>query len=286
MHDLSIVRFFAILLSLLPALPAQSQKTTSPPLPDIHQLLKEVVEHQKQLEKVRENYTYSNSVTIQVIDGNGHVNKTETKEYEEFFVNGHRIGRKVKRDGKPLEGEELEKVTEHVAKEVERAQKLPPDQPLYGQSISISRVLEIVDVRNPRCEVYRGRPTIVFDFIGRKDAKTRGFTEDISKKLQGTVWIDEADRQIAHMDVVFNENFHIGGGIVANLEKGSNFSFDQAEVNGEVWLPTGSDTNMTARILLMKNLRQHVTERDYDFKRFHAEAEQGKDAKAVVEAKQ
>jgi hypothetical protein len=286
MYALRILPLTAFFVPLLPALPAQAQKTADPPLPEIRQLMKEVHEHQKQLEKVRENYTYSDAVTTQEIDGNGQVKKTETEEWEEFFVNGHQIGRKVKKDGKPLEGNELDKETERVTKEVEKAQKTPSDKPLDGQEVSIGRLLEIMDVRNPRREIYRGRPAIVFDFVGLKDAKTHGMIEDASKKLQGTIWVDEADRTVAHLDVVFDDNFHVAGGLVANVEKGSNFHFDQAQVNGEIWLPTGAEVNMTARVLLVKNLRQHVTARAYDYKRFRVEAEQGKDAKAVVETKQ
>ena len=67
-------------------------------------------------------------------------------------------------------------------------------------------------MRNPRRETFRGRPTIVFDFQGRKDAKTHGIAEDASKKLQGTLWIDEADKEVAHMEVRFDDNFHVAGG--------------------------------------------------------------------------
>lgn len=286
MRYLPIFSLAAFLLALLPALPTLAQQAASPPLPEVRQLMKEVHEHQKQLEKVRENYTYSDSVTTQEIDSDGKVKKTETEEWEEFFVNGHQIGRKVKKDGKPLEGNELDKETERVTKEVEKAQNTPSDKPMDGQEISIGRLLEIMDVRNPRREVYRGRPTIVFDFVGRKDAKTHGLAEDASKKLQGTMWVDEADRQVAHLDVAFDDNFHVGGGIVANVQKGSNFHFDQAQVNSEIWLPTGAEVTMLARVLLVKNLRQHITARSYDYKRFRVDAEQGKDAKAVVETKQ
>ena len=41
------------------------------PLPDIRQLMHEVQEHQKQLDKVRENYTYTSLQTVQDIDSNG-----------------------------------------------------------------------------------------------------------------------------------------------------------------------------------------------------------------------
>jgi hypothetical protein len=264
---------------------APAQQPARVPLPDIRQLMHEVVEHQKQLDQVRENYTYTSFRTIQDIDSNGQVKKTETQEYEDFFVNRHIIERMVKKDGKPLSDHDQQKETDRVTKLVEKAQKTPPDVSLEGQSISVTRVLEIMDVRNPRRETYRGRPAIVFDFVGRKDAKTHGLAEDASKKLQGTVWIDEADRQVAHLQVSFNDNFRIAGGLVASIQKGSNFHFNQAPVNGELWLPTGGEGNVQARVLLMKNYRQHFAERDYDFKRFRVET-QARDAKIGPETKQ
>jgi SepF-like predicted cell division protein (DUF552 family) len=282
---LNALRSFGFLAVLWLPLVAPAQQPASTPLPDIRQLMREVMEHQKQLDKFRENYTYTSFRTIQDIDSNGQVKKTETQEYEDFFVNRHIIERLVKKDGKPLSVHDQQKETDRVTKLVEKAQKTPPDQSLEGQSISVSRVLEIMDVRNPRREIYRGRPAIVFDFVGRKDAKTHGLAEDASKKLQGTVWIDETDRQVAHLQVGFNENFRVAGGLVASIQKGSNFHFDQAPVNGELWLPTGGEGDVQARVLLMKNYRQHFAERDYDFKRFRVET-QAKDAKIAAETRQ
>lgn len=264
------------------------------PLPDIRQLMQQVQEHQRQLDKVRESYTYTSMQTVQDIDANGQVKKTQTEEDEDFFVNGHVIERTVKRDGKPLSDHDAQKETERVTKLVEKAEKTPPGQPLEGPSVSVSRLLEIMDVRNERRVLFRGRPAIVFDFVGRKDAKTHGLVEDASKKLQGTVWIDEADRQVAHMEVSFIDNFHVVGGLFANIQKGSNFRFDQELVprpaeeskqaaagrSGELWLPTGGEGSVQARVLLVKNLRQHFIEKDYDYKRFTVET-QGKDAQAA-----
>src|ERR1700733_1800445 len=73
------------------------------PVPDIRQLMIEVMDHQKQLEKVRENYTYTTSMTTQDLDSSGKVTKTETEETEVFYVNTHRIERTVKKNGKPLD---------------------------------------------------------------------------------------------------------------------------------------------------------------------------------------
>jgi hypothetical protein len=267
------------------AAPIAAQQAASAPLPDVRKLMLEVQAHQKQLDKVRENYTYSSLQTTQDLDSNGQVKKTETEGSEVFFVNSHEIDRRVSKDGKPLDAHAEQKETERVTKLVGKAEKTPPGQPLEGQSISIGRVQEIMDVRNPRREIFRGRPAIVFDFVGRKDAKTHGLAEDASKKLQGTMWVDEADKEVAHLEVSFNDNFHVAGGLVANIQKGSNFRFDQAPVNGELWMPTWAEGTVQLRLLLVKGIRQHFTERDSDFKRFHVETQQGHYAKAVVEAK-
>lgn len=278
-----MLSFLFICTCLSVSLPAAlAQQAPQPPMPDIRQLMREVQEHQKQLDQIRENYTYTSYQVVQDIDSNGQVKKTESSEYEDFFVNGHVIERKVKFNDRPLDAHEEEKETERVAKLVQKAGKTPREQPLEGPSISISRVLEIMDVSNERRELYRGDPTIVFDFIGRKDVKTHGLAEDASKKLQGTIWISEADHQVAHLEVIFNDNFRLVGGLLATVQKGSSFRFDQAKVNGEIWLPTGAEGNVQARLLMLKTLRQRFRERVYDYKRFKVETQQqSKDGKIV-----
>jgi hypothetical protein len=281
-----IPRSFLLAAFVLPLISASAQQSATKPLPDIHQLMNDVREHQKQLDEVRENYTYSAAITVQQIDSKGQVSKTESEEFEVFFVKGHQIARKVKKDGKPLSDEEQKKETESVTKEVEKDEKSDSKERheiSLQQILELRQILEVMDARNPRREIYRGRPTIVFDFVGRKDAKAHGIVEDISKKLQGTAWIDETDLKVAHLDVTFNDDFRIAGGIVASIKNGSNFHFDQAPVNGEIWFLTGGEGTVALRLFLVKEIHQHITERDYDYKKFRVESEQGKDAKAVVE---
>ena len=286
MHIRNALVLVAAIDLAIPLASFAGPQTAQPPLPDVRQLMREVEEHQKQLDRIRENYTYTSYQVVQDIDDNGQVKKTDTTEYNDFFVNGHVIERKVKSNNRPLSAHEEEKETERVKKLVEKAEKTPRDQSIEGQTISVSRLLEIMDVRNERRETYRGEPTIVFDFVGRKDAKTHGLAEDASKKLKGTIWVNEADRQVAHLEVSFDDNFRLAGGLVATVQKGSNFRFDQSKVNGEIWLPTGAEGTMQARVLLLKKLRQHFQERVSDYQRFKVEAQQQKDAKVAPANKQ
>ncbi len=94
-----LIRPLAIALALLAAassassLCAESTVTVQRPIPDIASLMHEVEAHQKQLDVVREDYTYHEKLQRDELDGNGQVKKSETFENEVFFVNTHRIER-------------------------------------------------------------------------------------------------------------------------------------------------------------------------------------------------
>jgi hypothetical protein len=272
-----------VLLALLSLHFTVAHPQAADPVPDIRQLMLEVSAHQKKLEKVRENYTYKTLSTTQELDSGGAVKKTETEEDEVFYVNTHRIERKVKKDGKSLDDHDQQKEQDRIVKLVEKAEKTPPGTSVEGPqvTVSITQLLEIMQVSNPHREDFRGRATIVFDFAGRRDAKTHGFAEDASKKIAGRLWVDEKDRQVARMEAHFTDNFHVGGGLLANVSKGSSFYFDQAPVNGEIWFPTGAEGHIEARVLLLKGVRQHILERDYDYQRFSVETQTSKTATVI-----
>jgi hypothetical protein len=249
-------------------------QTSSAPIPDIPALMLEVQAHQHSLDKIRENYTYKELQTTDTLDGSGQVKKTESEEDEVFFVNAHEIHRTVQRNGKPLSDKVEKKEQEHVQKEVEKAMKTPPDKSLDGQDVSISRILSIMKVSNARRVSLNGRSTIAFDFVGDPHAKTHGMAEDVSKKLQGTLWIDEKDREVTKLQVQFDDNFHIGAGLLASIQKGSSIVFLQGEVNHELWLPTSAEIHMGARVLLLKGFHFNIHVKDSDYQRFHADAAQ------------
>jgi hypothetical protein len=234
----------------------------------------QVQAHQRELDKVRENYTFREITQTDELDSNGQIKKTETEESEIFYVNGHHIERLVKKNGKDLSSDEQKKEQERVAKEVDKATKLDPNKSLHGDEISISRILEIMKVYNPRRVMLNGRETIAFDFTGDPHAHTHGMVEDASKKLAGTVWVDEKDREVAKLTVHFDDNFHVAGGFLANIQAGSSFEFEQSKINNELWLPTAGDAHLQARVLLVKGYRQNIRFRDVDFQRFHTDATQ------------
>ena len=251
-----------------------------PPLPDVPTLLKQVAAHQREIDETRENYTWNETVVTRMLDKNGNAKKTESEENNVFFVNAHEIDRTVKKNGKDLSHDEEKKEQERVAKAVEKAQKTPPGQSLDKDTVSITQVLSIMKVSTPRREMVDGRTAIAFDFIGDPHAKTHGIAEDASKKISGTIWIDEQDREVRRLIARFDDNFHLGFGLFS-VGKGSNFTFDQKLVNNELWLPVTAEAHVAGHAIGLIGYRADVNVTDTNYQRFHAQAEQVPGAKVV-----
>jgi len=267
------------LIVCLPFAAAFGQENTAPSLPDIPQLMAQIVVHEKQVEQVRENYTYTALQTMQETDPKSGTKKTQTYELNNFYVNGYLIRRTIAEDGKLLTNQEREINDKRVAKAVKRCLKRPHREPVFeALGIRFSRMLDLVDASNLRREdFFHGRPTLVLDFVGRKDARTRNMDEKIVKSLRGVLWIDETDREVAHLEVTFDEDFRIGWGLLATIKKGTKLVVEQAPVADGLWLPTSYHMTMQGKYLVAGRLLAEGSERDYDFKRFNVESLQSKD---------
>ena len=242
--------------------------------------MKQVEERQHKMDETRENYTYYQAVVTKELDKDGKVKKTESEENEVFFVNSHEVHRRVKKNGKELSADDQKKEQDHVMKEIEKAQKTPRGQSPDHDTVSVSRLLSIMKVSNPRREQMDGRDMIAFDFTGDPHAKTHGMAENASKKLSGTLWVDEKDREVRRMIARFDDNFRLGFGLFS-VGKGSNFTFDQKLVNNELWLPTAMQAHIVGHAIGLIGYRADINAINNDYKKFHAEAEQQPGAKVV-----
>lgn len=80
--------------------------SSSEPLPDITQLLKEVQDNQKAVDNILESYTYTKVEEEGNVDDQGNTKNRRTREYEIFYVKGREIQKLVGKDGKPLSPDE------------------------------------------------------------------------------------------------------------------------------------------------------------------------------------
>src|SRR6202046_4778298 len=271
----------ALLVSLACVAPSTVGASDPAALPDAATMLREVEAHQKQLDKIRENYTFRAVQTTRQLDSSGNTKKIETEEHEVFFVNGHRVEKLVRKDGKDLTPDQARKEHARVNKEAVEISQPGYKSPEEKDDITVARLLQIVAFSRPRRVSLKGRDTIAFDFAGDEHAKTHGRDEDALKKVSGTVWIDEADREVTRMNATLDENYHVGFGLLASVAKGTNLVFDQGLIRNEAWLPTAIMLHLQARAFLVAGIRADVDIRFDEYRKFQTDAVQQPGATAV-----
>ncbi|MFM8441526.1 MAG: hypothetical protein ACKN97_09575 [Acidobacteriota bacterium] len=271
-------------------------KLSGEPLPEIASLLREIQKNEDKVEEMLENYSYTQKTIRRDLGKDGVLRETESETIQLSFYKGYRITRMIEKNGKPLDAKDqadedrsvekrVREIEELIAKEEKRAVKQSVAGPPSGEGrrVSIAEVLRASNLINPRRERFRGRDVIVFDFepnpnFDYKNAKS--FLKFFGK-CAGVMWIDEKDKQVARIDAVLFDSYKVGGGLLANLQKGASFTLEQERVNDEIWLPSSADINLSVKVLLVKGINVNSVIKSYNYSKFSTEV---KDA-SVTEIK-
>ena len=251
-------------------------------LPDLKALFKEIDGNQKAIDKIKENYTGTRAEEETEYDKNGKVSKQERKESTFFYLGGEEISTLIKKDGKPLSDAEQKKENEKTQKRIEEAQKkhakreakeakAKEEGKAEKEDPGIEVFLRVCQFVNPRRERFRGQDVLVFDFEPNPEYKAKSMEEKIVQKLAGVVWVDEKAHDVARLEAYFLNDVRIAGGLLANLQKGTSFIFEQGFINNEVWLPTYEEVHVGVRVLLVKGLKLNFVTRYSDYRRFNVE---------------
>jgi hypothetical protein len=246
-------------------------------LPDLKALFKEIDDNQKAIDKIKENYAGTRAEEETEYDKTGKVTKHEAKGYTFFYLGGNEISTLISKDGKPLGEEEQKKENEKTQKEIRQheAKKESKDREngkKDDEDPGIEVFLRVCQFVNPRRERFRGQDVLVFDFEPNPEFKAHKLEEKVVQKLAGVVWIDEKAHDVARLEAYFVGDFRFAGGVLANLQKGTSFVFEQAFINNEVWLPTYAEVHVGVRVLLVKGFKVNAVIRYSDYKKFNVES--------------
>jgi hypothetical protein len=255
-------------------------------LPDLKALFKEVDDNQKAIDKIKENYAGTRDEEETEYDKTGKVTKHEQKQYSFFYLDGDEISTLTKKDGKPLSDEEQKKENEKTQKAIEEIQKNKAkkdakeekqkeegkDKDKDDDDVGIETFLRAAQFVNPRRERFRGQDVLVFDFEPNPEFKPHKLAEKVVHELAGVIWVDEKAHDVARLEAYFVGDFRFAGGVVANLQKGTSFIFEQAYTNDEVWLPTYEEAHVGVRVLMVKAFKVNAVTRYSDYKRFNVES--------------
>lgn len=261
-------------------------KLSNEPLPDVQALLKAVDENEERVERLLDNYGFTETSTKREINKDGTAKETSETEDVSFYK-GRRIRRLIARNGQPLsekdQADELREVEKRIKKiESQLAEEAkgkkqndadrPGDDDRKFSLVSLFRGSKFI---NPRRERFRGRDVIVFDFEPNPNYKGGKGIEKFGSGQVGAVWIDPQDKQVVRVESRFIKSLGIGGGLLGALKEGSTFMLEAALVNDELWLPSVIEINVSVRALIV-GLSFNQSIRYSDYKRFNVDAEKEK----------
>jgi hypothetical protein len=249
------------------------------PLPDIPSLLRDIAKNQKTIEEIRKLYTCHLLEEEDKTDSDGRVTSRSAKDYEVFYIGDEEVRRLLSKDGKPLDAGQKKREDDRFNKHFDELKKkqaeLAADPKKQAkkeeeEEAQISDFLRAELFTNPRRAAWHGEDVIVFDFAGNPNYKPKKTIDRLIQKLSGVMWVDDQAREIARLEARFAESAHVGGGVLASIEKGSNFVFEQQKLNEEVWLPSYAEVHASGRIFVLK-LKQNLIDRYSDYKRFRVD---------------
>jgi hypothetical protein len=220
---------------------AQGPPSPSRPFPDTDLLVSRVSEHQKAVEALLTQYTFTDKTTLYMLDKAGSVRGQHTDiyyitptPYEVFTMH-------ISHDGKPISQSNLdrqEKEIEHKLQNYEhKAQKNPGARPkdtlLFGDIMAKSQF-------NPlRWEDVNGTATVVYSFAPKTQPTRHGSTgEKIASDMKGTVWVNPEAAEIVRMEFVSVSP--LGMNFLVNVKSFQGF-VEQQKMSGELWLPKRQD---------------------------------------------
>ncbi len=272
----TISAFLGAFLALTTGLAGGQDGTIRWPLPDIKQLLSDVPENQKQIERLVDQYSCTEIEEVHKLDRNGQVKRSVVKEYQVFYLGGEGVRRQVKKDGRPLSPGEQKKEDDRVEKHIREYEKKHGEEGEgtarnKKEQTDISTFLRVSQFIRPRWEEFRRHDVVVFDFVPNPDYRPRNKAEDLLHKLGGTMWVDDQARQVVRLEAHLSDTLKLGGGLLASVRKGASLVIEQAKTNDEVWLPSYVEGHFSARLLLFASALGDYTSRFSDYKKFRVE---------------
>jgi hypothetical protein len=100
---------------------------------------------------------------------------------------------------------------------------------------------------------FHGRPTTTATFTPDPAYRPHGVVDTAYfQKIQGKIWVDDAEQEIARIELEFTKDVSGGLGLLGKVYQGTRYSMELAKQYEDRWLPKRAETDLRQRILLFK----------------------------------
>jgi hypothetical protein len=152
------------------------------------------------------------------------------------------LRRLIERDGKRVHDGEVDRV------------KVKEERRREGRRTAMEDVVATLTFKMDRREPVNGRDAIVFTFTPKPDVEPQTREGRIAKAFMGSVWVDEAAREVIRIDARAVDTISFGFGLIARLNEGSTVTLHREPIESGIWLPTSIRFAGEGRALLLRKL--------------------------------
>ena len=210
-------------------------------------------------------YRYTRETVIEELDGKGDVKSRKVKTHEVTLVSGIPFPRLTHQDGKPLSAEDARKANELDQKtrdefvKKKSVQRVDRIQTFLNQELFSRYALTPV-----RREMVNNRSCYVMNYLPKTgDAGEESMMDRVLNNMSGTLWVDEADFEIARVTMVLGKRISLWGGLLGVLDR-LQMTLDRAPGTDGVWFNRSGWVAVEGRKLLDK-IRIKAWEETKDF---------------------
>jgi hypothetical protein len=136
-----------------------------------------------------------------------------------------------------------------------------------GAKSSIDDIVEVLEFRIDRREMLDRRETIVVQFAARPAAKPETREGRLARNFKGTIWVDEAAREVMRVQAVAIDNLSYGYGVVARLNEGTSATLVRQRADADIWLPSLLRFMAEGRAMLFRKLNLDYVVEWFDYKK-------------------
>lgn len=264
----------AALLGLLLAGPVV-QEPLPAPLPEGNALARSMLGRQRAREDALDTYTYDVEEAQEHLDSKDRVTKRESESFQVFYVKGLPVRRQVAKNGRPLDAKAQAKEDARVRERVQKVQQGRVTREQVG--VRLSQILERYEFRSVARESRAGRDTLVLEFEARPGKRDLD-SDNVLRALAGRLWVDEAERAVAHAEIRNTQGIKVALGLGASL-KSLDVAMDFRRLEDGVWLPERVVARVAGRMFVFKGFRRRQVTSFSNYQRFVAESEESYDTR-------
>jgi hypothetical protein len=244
-------------------------------------LAQRVAENEKRNRLLEMSYVYEVTRQKVSLGRNSEALEAESHTFEVTPLEDGDYRRLIKKDGKPLTEKEAKKEQEkldesiqahsHLSKsereklERKRSERRHKEEQFWDEG------LKAFDLALSGEEKQDGRKVLVFLVTPRPSYVPSNSDLKILKIIKGKIWVDEAEAQINRAEIEFIEDFKLGAGFLAKVNRGSTLKVWQRKVNNEAWLPYHSEVVANGRVLVFKSFNLKFVSDFSNYRKFETQ---------------